>query len=453
MPYTIDDPPDFLRELPSGAQRLFIAAFNSKYSENSNDEDSMKVGWSNVKRKYKKIGDKWVKKNLSVEVDDYIEDGSKLPDDVLELPDRLPLLWKETFNKSVCAGIPVIMSRKKAWKYIKKYVFLNKKNGKWFLKRNDIPNNIVIDTGRIKPMNPVVSFFKSSDSNAFFKMFVPIGQVSKIEKTKDGYLLEGVASSMVLDRQDDIMSEDFIKKMEINGVGLNVFIDHKTDSDHLIGSVIKTIDNNETLFLPVSKLEEPDDNPLVKKLLKRMADGIKFGYSIGGSISKAVKIWSDTLNKYVRYIIDGEIYELSVVPVPALPGSDVRLTTKNFSNNLFVKGTDCSALSEFKSFLESKHIDEEMLKKDICIDDINIDEIKKLVVSTLSDSIDATNARHTLSERLNLFNDCIWQVIYSNMSVDEKIRDIKELGEQLSNSIKELSDKMSREIMINYNSM
>ena len=61
-PYTIANPPALIKNLPIGAKRLFISAFNSVYTKTKNDNDARIAGWGAVRNKYKKVGGKWVAK-------------------------------------------------------------------------------------------------------------------------------------------------------------------------------------------------------------------------------------------------------------------------------------------------------------------------------------------------------------------------------------------------------
>ena len=75
MPYkTITDLPDnIINNLPTHAQEIYLAAFNnaweeyksptSRKTEESHEEIAHKVAWSAVKKKYHKVGDKWIKKD------------------------------------------------------------------------------------------------------------------------------------------------------------------------------------------------------------------------------------------------------------------------------------------------------------------------------------------------------------------------------------------------------
>ena len=65
MPYSIENPPDFLGTLPKGAQKLFIEAFNSVSGSGGKEDEARIAGWGNVKLKYKKSGKKWVAKSAA----------------------------------------------------------------------------------------------------------------------------------------------------------------------------------------------------------------------------------------------------------------------------------------------------------------------------------------------------------------------------------------------------
>ena len=62
MPYrTLDELPPAVRRLPSHAQEIFRAAFNSAWDEYAADEErAFRVAWAAVKQRYHKIGREWV---------------------------------------------------------------------------------------------------------------------------------------------------------------------------------------------------------------------------------------------------------------------------------------------------------------------------------------------------------------------------------------------------------
>lgn len=63
MPYNYpDNVPDYIKNLPAEAQKLFVAAFNSVF-EKTQDEDKARIaGWGAVKTGFEKRDDEWVKK-------------------------------------------------------------------------------------------------------------------------------------------------------------------------------------------------------------------------------------------------------------------------------------------------------------------------------------------------------------------------------------------------------
>lgn len=68
MPITIADAPG---TLSGGAAKIYVGAFNGAYSGSCKDEGdrrdecAARIAWSAVKKKYKKSGDKWVKKSAA----------------------------------------------------------------------------------------------------------------------------------------------------------------------------------------------------------------------------------------------------------------------------------------------------------------------------------------------------------------------------------------------------
>ncbi|MFX0184087.1 MAG: ChaB family protein [Candidatus Hodarchaeota archaeon] len=62
MPYSKkSDLPDWVQKMPSGAQSIWKSTFNKAYKKHD-EEKAFKIAVSAVKSKYKKVGDKWVKK-------------------------------------------------------------------------------------------------------------------------------------------------------------------------------------------------------------------------------------------------------------------------------------------------------------------------------------------------------------------------------------------------------
>ncbi len=332
MPYSVpDNIPDAIKNIPLGAQKRFVAAFNSALSAGATEDEARIAGWANVKRKYKKQGDKWVKKFLSAELNSKVD--TIIPDDVLELPGNLSVAWVKLYNGLFSKHRDPMAARLKTWKAIKKYIY--QEGGKWHFRKRLKP--IEADLYRKAKEIPLIQVFKSDTSNsqARFRIDIPIAFTKSSVTEENGIkYLKGIASGTWLDRQNDVIHQDFIRKMNESCKNLPVFVDHKRDSDHMIGQVIRS-EGGPNTFAPVTALEKewsetnPTGNVQVAKLLDRLNKNYKLQYSIGGFLTKAVRVWDEKLQKNIRHIFDGDILEVSVVPIGALPGSDVALVTMN----------------------------------------------------------------------------------------------------------------------------
>jgi len=64
MPYkNIKELPESLQKLPVKAQQMFLQAFNKSYDEYG-ETRAFKIAWGVVKKKFKRINDKWVAKGM-----------------------------------------------------------------------------------------------------------------------------------------------------------------------------------------------------------------------------------------------------------------------------------------------------------------------------------------------------------------------------------------------------
>lgn len=63
MPYSISNPPDFLKSLPSEAISIFVRVFNDIHRKTNDEERARRAAWAAIKAaKYHKDGDEWKKK-------------------------------------------------------------------------------------------------------------------------------------------------------------------------------------------------------------------------------------------------------------------------------------------------------------------------------------------------------------------------------------------------------
>ena len=68
MPYSYpDNLPTYIKNLPAGAQKIFVAAFNSVLDDGGSEDKARRVAWAAVKKKYKKnydgVNDLWVEQS------------------------------------------------------------------------------------------------------------------------------------------------------------------------------------------------------------------------------------------------------------------------------------------------------------------------------------------------------------------------------------------------------
>ena len=67
MPYSkISELPEGTSKLPSGAKNIYMKAYNAAYTKGWPEDRRHSYAWGAVKRRYKKVGDKWVKKSFSM---------------------------------------------------------------------------------------------------------------------------------------------------------------------------------------------------------------------------------------------------------------------------------------------------------------------------------------------------------------------------------------------------
>lgn len=59
--------PDFIKNLPAGAQKIFVKTFNAVYRDTKDEDQARKAGWAQVKRQYYKKGGKWVRRTAATE--------------------------------------------------------------------------------------------------------------------------------------------------------------------------------------------------------------------------------------------------------------------------------------------------------------------------------------------------------------------------------------------------
>jgi len=256
---------------------------------------------------------------------------------VKKICDSGKYVWKEDENKKFDLGIgkAFILSyinnnfdKNKTWKYIKRHCYL--KDGIWFYKNsvtrekiNTVLKNYLKDGGIIV-----------EKVNMEFETFVPMSKISKdnighnafmsnesllskeINDNKKLYVY-GAASTTDVDLEDEYVTENFIKSMkkQAKGLPLKVGSHFSSDLDDTVGVVIDKGGDDKTFEIE-GRLQPFEHNNNVLKIAQKMDDGINYGFSIFGRVTKVFKSFNDKLNKEVIALDDGILSHILITDQP-----------------------------------------------------------------------------------------------------------------------------------------
>ena len=74
MPFSLpDNIPDAIKNLPVGAQRIWVRVFNSVHADTKDEDKARIAAWSAVKNKYEKVNDTWRKKAMSERIFRFVD--------------------------------------------------------------------------------------------------------------------------------------------------------------------------------------------------------------------------------------------------------------------------------------------------------------------------------------------------------------------------------------------
>lgn len=119
---------------------------------------------------------------------------------------------------------------------------------------------------------------------------------------------EGVASSTRLDRQQERMTPEAIRKMSEQS-GIDLLPSHAAGPLEELGVVEQTwVDNDQ--FRVAGRLDK--SNPLAVRLFERIAAGRRYGLSVGGRVKRAHWEYEEQTGRRVRHIDDVELDHVAV---------------------------------------------------------------------------------------------------------------------------------------------
>lgn len=107
---------------------------------------------------------------------------------------------------------------------------------------------------------------------------------------------------------------------------------HRKEWDDILGWISKAeIDNNNNLWIEAELADTSKAEDLFKQLtgIQKPGRPVQLGFSVGGTIKKAVRIWDDSAKKSIREIQDVQLREISVVGSPAFPTAYVEALYKS----------------------------------------------------------------------------------------------------------------------------
>lgn len=185
---------------------------------------------------------------------------------------------------------------------------------------------------------------KPQPGSGDFKLTMPIEK--SYEKDVDGRTVRfigGIASGTDLDYDGERMAKSaidaFVKAIEEgfylpNGKFTMIPLrsGHRKEWDDILGWVSKAeIDSNNNLWIEAELADTSAAQDLYKVLTTPQQHGrpVELGFSVGGTIKKAVRVWDESTKKSIREIQDVALREISVVGSPAFPTAYVEALYKS----------------------------------------------------------------------------------------------------------------------------
>lgn len=250
-----------------------------------------------------------------------------------------------------------------------------------------------------------------------FKSFIPLSTEDNKTKIftkeiggKTVKYLRGIATNTLVDKENERMSKQFIDKIKQTVLGLNVFSEHTHTIDKTLGFVDEVTGDDDSVIIDTA-LEDDNENVIVKSILNKINHGTKIGYSIGGRILKAKKVYDDTLKKFINEIEDGEIYEVSLTALPAGVGTWVEPIQKSLGE-----------------FLKDNVVEPEP------------DEIKKQFTKALDEMLQENKVRDEIWEMFYAFREMVYMIVSNTeMTPEQKKLAINKVSEEFGNKIEILS--------------
>ena len=151
------------------------------------------------------------------------------------------------------------------------------------------------------------------------------------DATDGKMIVEGVASSVNVDHDQERMAESALKRMAniINEKTVPLRIEHQKGDEAIVGKVFAaSVDERGNLNI---KTELNASDPRSAQIYNAMKSGTKLGFSVGGRVKNAIREIAEGLGKRVRTFYDVILDEVSLTPRPA--NFDAYAIAKSIADN------------------------------------------------------------------------------------------------------------------------
>lgn len=144
----------------------------------------------------------------------------------------------------------------------------------------------------------------------FFTSKIEYGEITKSQSGGKKFYVRGYASTSDVDRQDEVITRDALKNAEGDLIrNSTVFFEHNYSQP--IGKTVKAYLDSKGLFI------EAYISKTLPKIRILIQEGILNRFSIGGRVLEADTVFDEKSGKEVTRILKLELFEVSLVGVPA----------------------------------------------------------------------------------------------------------------------------------------
>lgn len=275
-------------------------------------------------------------------------------------------------------------------------------------------------------------------NNGWFTVNIPLVKsqnqfiIEKAKPTGDGkdYFLFGEASNTLVDKTKERVSPEFIKSMRSQANGMTVFAEHKRIITKTLG-YISAVGGDENSFTAETALEDPNDNKLVNRIIKKLKHGTHLAYSIGGFIDKVTKTVDDT-GASIRNLMSGELLEITVTAMPAGNVDWLSAVKKSLSSY---------QIPNEGGIMQANNSADPVLFKSL------MDKVYELVFQkTLAEMVQTQGLQSQLNEYWWAFRDAIWRIIYdtnSNFTPQQRKDAINNIAGEFSVKVESISSALA----------